>query len=39
MVVTPEPVARQVRHTATESFGADLDRGPSLRSTDGLPGW
>ena len=39
MVVTPEPFARQVRHTETESFGADLDRGLSLRSTDGLPGW
>jgi hypothetical protein len=39
MAVTPEPFARLTQHTDATASGMGLDRGLSLRSTDGLPGW
>jgi len=39
MAVTPEPFARLPQHTDATASGTGLDRGLSLRSTDGLPGW
>src|SRR4030095_9647867 len=39
MVVTPGPSPGKSGAPKRSRSGADLDRGPSLRSTDGLPGW
>jgi len=39
MAVTPEPFARLTQHTDAAASGTGLDRGLSLRSTDGLPEW
>ena len=39
MAMTPEPFARLTQHTDAAASGTGVDRGLSLRSTDGLPGW
>jgi len=39
LAVMPEPFARLTQHTDAAASGTGLDRGLSLRSTEGLPGW